>query len=304
MSPYDLLEAWRDEAREAHPSDAMLINKKIRELEAVLRQAGEVSEVTRQLIERDQRGRAKYGTSLDRTDMSLPDWLQHMAEELLDAAGYALAAKRDALRENGAPAQQIDVHGLPAKWRREAERDSVDEVEVQLLNYCADELESALRQSGEAVAYCDASDPSNASAFAWPGTDRHERHSTPLYLVTPATSGLVELVRREIEAAKRELDTVTATDDAQSDGIGCAESALDRALAAIAAHGIEAPGADTSGLVVDDAMVERALKRQAIYEDGAEWLSAYSEGEQALERKRMRLLLEAALADHDARGGR
>lgn len=64
-------------------------------------QQHEVSEVTRQLIERDQRGRAKYGTSLDRTDLSLPDWLQHMAEELLDAAGYALAVKREAVRQSG-----------------------------------------------------------------------------------------------------------------------------------------------------------------------------------------------------------
>lgn len=53
-----------------------------------------VSEVTRQLIERDRRGRTKYGTSLDRTDLSISEWLQHMAEELLDGAGYALAAKR------------------------------------------------------------------------------------------------------------------------------------------------------------------------------------------------------------------
>lgn len=41
-------------------------------------------------------------------------------------------------------------------------------------------------------------------------------------------------VRSEIESALRELDTVTATDDAQSDGIGCAENALSRALAALA----------------------------------------------------------------------
>ena len=55
---------------------------------------GEVSEVTRLLVERDAAGRKKYGTTLDRTDLSHADWLQHMAEELLDAAGYALAAKR------------------------------------------------------------------------------------------------------------------------------------------------------------------------------------------------------------------
>ena len=54
-----------------------------------------VSEVTRQLIERDAHGQRKYGTSLDRTDLTLGDWLQHQAEELMDGAGYALAAKRE-----------------------------------------------------------------------------------------------------------------------------------------------------------------------------------------------------------------
>lgn len=46
------------------------------------------------LIERDQAGLAKYGTTLDRTDLSHTDWLQHKTEELLDAAGYAQAAIR------------------------------------------------------------------------------------------------------------------------------------------------------------------------------------------------------------------
>lgn len=49
-----------------------------------------------QIIERDARGKDKYGTTLDRTDLSLTDWLQHQAEELADGAGYALAAKREA----------------------------------------------------------------------------------------------------------------------------------------------------------------------------------------------------------------
>ena len=51
-----------------------------------------------QIIERDAHGKAKYGTTLDRTDLSLTDWLQHQAEELMDGAGYALAAKREAER--------------------------------------------------------------------------------------------------------------------------------------------------------------------------------------------------------------
>lgn len=58
----------------------------------------EVSATTQQLIdmliERDQLGRAKYGTTLDRTDLTLDQWLQHQVEELLDGAGYALAAMR------------------------------------------------------------------------------------------------------------------------------------------------------------------------------------------------------------------
>ena len=57
-----------------------------------------VSAVTASLIDqltsRDRVGRAKYGTSLDRGDLSLEEWLQHMTEELLDGAGYAQAAKR------------------------------------------------------------------------------------------------------------------------------------------------------------------------------------------------------------------
>lgn len=55
-----------------------------------------VSEVTRQLIARDRHGREKYGKTLDRTDLSFAEWAQHMAEELMDGAGYALAAKREA----------------------------------------------------------------------------------------------------------------------------------------------------------------------------------------------------------------
>lgn len=47
-----------------------------------------------QIIERDRHGLAKYGVNLDRKDLTLPQWLQHMAEELMDGAGYALAAKR------------------------------------------------------------------------------------------------------------------------------------------------------------------------------------------------------------------
>lgn len=58
--------------------------------------------VVNQVLERDAHGQRKYGVSLDRTDLSTADWLQHMAEELLDGAHYALAAKREAERREEA----------------------------------------------------------------------------------------------------------------------------------------------------------------------------------------------------------
>lgn len=46
------------------------------------------------LQQRAKMGREKYGVTLDRDDMTPAQWLQHLIEELLDGAGYALAAKR------------------------------------------------------------------------------------------------------------------------------------------------------------------------------------------------------------------
>lgn len=47
------------------------------------------------LVSRDAFGQKKYGSSLDRKDFSIEEWLDHQTEELLDGAGYAQAAKRE-----------------------------------------------------------------------------------------------------------------------------------------------------------------------------------------------------------------
>lgn len=47
-----------------------------------------VERVKRDLEARQARGLSKYGVSLDRTDLSEHDWLEHLYEELLDAACY------------------------------------------------------------------------------------------------------------------------------------------------------------------------------------------------------------------------
>jgi len=47
-----------------------------------------VEAVRADILRRHQAGIIKYGVTLDRTDLSLRDWLQHAYEEHLDAANY------------------------------------------------------------------------------------------------------------------------------------------------------------------------------------------------------------------------
>ncbi|WP_287149598.1 hypothetical protein [Mesorhizobium sp.] len=47
-----------------------------------------VAAVRADLLRRSELGIAKYGITLDRTDLNLRDWLQHAYEEHLDAANY------------------------------------------------------------------------------------------------------------------------------------------------------------------------------------------------------------------------
>ena len=47
-----------------------------------------VEAVRDDLLRRSQVGIKKYGVTLDRTDLSLKDWLQHAYEETLDQANY------------------------------------------------------------------------------------------------------------------------------------------------------------------------------------------------------------------------
>ncbi|WP_287248651.1 hypothetical protein [Mesorhizobium sp.] len=47
-----------------------------------------VAAVREDLLRRSELGIAKYGVTLDRTDLNLRDWLQHAYEETLDQANY------------------------------------------------------------------------------------------------------------------------------------------------------------------------------------------------------------------------
>jgi len=56
-----------------------------------------VESVRRMLWQRMSSGYKKYGTTTERTDIDLMGWLQHLQEELLDAAVYVERLK-DELR--------------------------------------------------------------------------------------------------------------------------------------------------------------------------------------------------------------
>ena len=45
--------------------------------------------------ERSQRGIRKYGTNLDRTDIDIIGWLNHLQEELMDATLYIQKIKKE-----------------------------------------------------------------------------------------------------------------------------------------------------------------------------------------------------------------
>jgi len=45
--------------------------------------------------DRETNGLLKYGTTMDRTDLSLQQWLTHLQEELMDATVYIEAALRE-----------------------------------------------------------------------------------------------------------------------------------------------------------------------------------------------------------------
>ncbi len=59
-----------------------------------------VDTVMQRFSERSQLGQSKYGTTLDRTDLSAEDWAQHMQEELMDAILYLERLKRELAGRN------------------------------------------------------------------------------------------------------------------------------------------------------------------------------------------------------------
>jgi hypothetical protein len=58
-----------------------------------------VEAVVAKFQQRSEFGIKKYGVTLDRTDLGLKDWIQHMQEELMDAILYLEKLKRTSQSE-------------------------------------------------------------------------------------------------------------------------------------------------------------------------------------------------------------
>jgi hypothetical protein len=56
-----------------------------------------VFEVIKEFGERAEKGYEKYGTDMDRTDLSVADWAQHLREELMDGLVYLTRLRKDIL---------------------------------------------------------------------------------------------------------------------------------------------------------------------------------------------------------------
>lgn len=53
-----------------------------------------VESVIDQFRTRAEQGKEKYGTTMERDDLTLMQWLQHLQEELMDAAVYVEKLKQ------------------------------------------------------------------------------------------------------------------------------------------------------------------------------------------------------------------
>lgn len=115
----------------------------------------EVSNTTAALIamlqQRDAAGRAKYGATLDRTDLTLEQWLQHQVEELLDGAGYALAAMRTLRATPAASVSERARELLAAAYRQAGNNAAADKVLDTNGFRCTPSSDPALRAIEQAL---------------------------------------------------------------------------------------------------------------------------------------------------------
>lgn len=59
-----------------------------------------VQSIIGKFIARAEKGKQKYGTDLDRNDLTTPEWIEHAQDELMDGILYLEKLKQNYLSEN------------------------------------------------------------------------------------------------------------------------------------------------------------------------------------------------------------
>jgi hypothetical protein len=70
-----------------------------------------LDEVISEFRQREARGFSKYGTTMDREDLSLPEWIAHLREELMDAILYLKKLENDTQRRTNHQEEDSRVNG-------------------------------------------------------------------------------------------------------------------------------------------------------------------------------------------------
>ncbi len=70
-----------------------------------------LDEVISEFRKREARGFSKYGTTMDREDLSLSEWIAHLREELMDAILYLKKLENDTQRRTDYQEEDSRVNG-------------------------------------------------------------------------------------------------------------------------------------------------------------------------------------------------
>lgn len=89
-----------------------------------------VFEIIKEFGDRAKKGYDKYGTDMDRTDLSVSDWAQHLREELMDGLVYLTRLKKDIIKLE----EELSAYKNDTKSENEVK--FYDGAEVVTYKYC------------------------------------------------------------------------------------------------------------------------------------------------------------------------
>ena len=151
------------------------------------------------LRDRHARGLAKYGTTLDRTDLTPEQWAQHAIEEALDLAGYLMRLKDGCGQEPGSTA----AHHVGILRERVNELEKVQKAmhrDLALALQIGDAMREAMRHG--AWGHDDEGHLASVSSGAW------DRFKDSLAKATSVPVGASEAPREGGDSDRRRLEAL------------------------------------------------------------------------------------------------